>query len=547
MGLLNEDLSKEKNMQSAIEADEERETSTFRHPLCFAIAALVLGLSVEVLFDGHALGISFPIWAALCVLALLVMATREGVRPGWPETGLVILILFFSIMAFLRLEPLTVFLDLVLTLALFALWVRTFRDEKLFDFGWLDFGWTLIGVPLEAWIRPWPVAQTAWRQVVGERGERSRLLAVLRGLLLALPILIIFVALLVSADLVFADYVENALRWFDLNRLADWFRRFLIVIASGIFFLGALVSALRERGEKPEIGFKRPSLSPFIGFIESMVVLGAVDLLFTVFVAIQFAYLFGGQENITATGYTFSEYARRGFGELVAVAVLSLGLIMVLGTWVKREEKRHNAWFNGLSAALVGLVGVILVSALKRLLLYENAYGFTRLRTYTHVAIFWMGILFVLFLGLLISGHLRRFALAAALGVVGFVATLNLLNVDAFITHRNAVRLAETGAIDVDYLSTLSDDAMPGLIHLAKDSPDWVRDELLPYLACRQTMLSDQNERASWQSYHLSHAKAQNLLTELEDDLGDYKVKFTDRGWIVNGPEGEQSCFWTRD
>ncbi|HEY42617.1 MAG TPA: DUF4173 domain-containing protein [Anaerolineae bacterium] len=537
----------EENKQSAMEADAEQETSAFRYPVWLAIAALVLGVSVEVLFDGHVLGISFPIWSALCVLALLGTAAREGVRPAWLEAAFVILILFFSIMAFLRLEPLTVFLDLVLTLALFALWVRTFRDEKLFDFGWLDFGWTLIGVPLEAWIRPWPVAQTAWRQVVGERVERSRLLAVLRGLLLALPILVIFAALLVSADLVFADYVENALRWFDLDRLADWFRRSLIVIASGIFFLGALVSALRERGEKPAIGFKRPSLSPFIGFIEAMIVLGAVDLLFTAFVAIQFTYLFGGQGNITATGYTFSEYARRGFGELVAVAVLSLGMIMVLGTWVKREGKRHNAWFNGLSATLVGLVGVILVSALKRLLLYENAYGFTRLRTYTHVAIFWMGILFVLFLGLLITGHLRRFALPVALGVVGFVATLNLLNIDAFITNRNAVRLADTGAVDVDYLSTLSNDAMPGLIQLAKDSPDWVRAELLPYLACRRTMLSDRNERVSWQSYHLSHVKAQNLLTELEDDLGNYEVEFTDRGWIVNGPDGEQSCFWIRD
>jgi hypothetical protein len=307
------------------------------------------------------------------------------------------------------------------------------------------------------------------------------------------------------------------------------------------------VTALREREGKPAIGIKRPSLSPFIGFIESMVVLGAVDLLFVGFVAIQFAYLFGGQENITAAGYTYSEYARRGFGELVAVAFLSLGLIMTLGTWVKRQEKRHNTWFNGLSAALVGLVSVILISALKRLLLYENAYGFTRLRTYTHIAIYWMGFVFVVFLVLLITGHLRRFALSATLCAVGFVATMNLLNVDAFITTRNTTRLAETGEIDVDYLATLSNDAMPGLIDLAQESPSWVKSELLPYLACRRTMLSDREERASWQSYHLSHVKAQQLLSTIEDDLRDYQVEFTDRGWIVSGPDGEQGCFWIRD
>jgi hypothetical protein len=372
-------------------------------------------------------------------------------------------------------------------------------------------------------------------------------MAILRGVLLAIPILVVFAALLVSADLVFADYVENALRWFDLERLTDWFRRFFVVIVSGIFFLGALVSALREREGKPAISVKRPLVSPFIGFIESMVVLGAVDLLFVGFVVIQFAYLFGGQENITAAGYTYSAYARRGFGELVAVAVLSLGLIMALGTWVKRQEKRHTTWFNGLSAALVGLVSVILISALKRLLLYENAYGFTRLRTYTHVAIYWMGFLFVVFLALLITGHLRRFVLAAALCAVGFVATLNLLNVDAFITARNTTRLAETGEIDIDYLSTLSNDAMPSLIPLAQESPSWVQSELLPYLACRNTLLSNRDERTSWQSYHLSHMKAQKLLAGIEDDLGDYQVKHTDRGWIVIGPDGKQGCFWIRD
>ncbi len=77
----------------------------------------------------------------------------------------------------------------------------------------------------------------------------------------------------------------------------------------------------------------KPILAPFLGFTESTVVLIAVDLLFALFVFIQFRYLFGGQANITPVGYTYSEYARRGFGELVAVAFLSLGLILGLGAY----------------------------------------------------------------------------------------------------------------------------------------------------------------------------------------------------------------------
>jgi hypothetical protein len=158
-----------------------------------------------------------------------------------------------------------------------------------------------------------------------------------------------------------------------------------------------------------------------------------------------------------------------------------------------------------------------------------------------------MGFLFVVFLVLLITGHLRRFALASALCAAGFVASLNLINVDAFITSRNTTRLVETGAIDTDYLSSLSNDAIPGLINLVQESPSWVRAELLPHLACRRTILSDREEKISWQSYHLSHKKAHKLLTEIEDDLRDYQVELTDRGWIVSGPDGEQGCFWIRD
>ena len=530
------------NESSNTESEKQIETHPFRYPLGLTIVALTLGLSVEILFDGHPLGISFPIWAVLCIAALLGLAALEGVRPTRPELILAIPILFFAAMTFLRLEPLTVFLNLVLTLALFAIWVRTFRHGRLIEFGWVDYGLALILVPLEAWIRPWSVARTAWGQVAGERGSRSRLMAVLRGLLLALPILLVFIALLESADLVFADYVDEAISWLDLERLTRLLKQVLTVVLSAVFFLGALVIALRSSNKHHPISLKQPLVSPFLGFIESVVVLGAVDLLFAVFVTIQFAYLFGGQANITATGYTYSEYARRGFGELVMVAFLSLGLIMAFGAWTQREGRRQKHWFNGLSAGLVGLVGAILVSALKRLLLYENAYGFTRLRTYTHVAIVWMGILFAVFLALLFAERLRRFVLVVALAVLGFTATLNLLNVDSFIVRQNTARLSQTGEIDVHYLASLSDDAVPGLIDLIVSTPEAIRIELLPQLACRHADLTERSKWMGWQSHHQSRALAERLFINIEEELQAYMVELQEGGWVVSGPEGEQDC-----
>jgi len=250
-------------------------------------------------------------------------------------------------------------------------------------------------------------------------------------------------------------------------------------------------------------------------------VLGAVDLLFASFVASQFRYLFGGQSAIVQAGYTYSEYARRGFGELVAVAFLSLGMIVFLSTW---SHRKYPSLFLGLSAALVGLVGVMLASALTRLLLYEHAYGFTRLRTYTHAGILWLGFLFGLFLLLLWRGRLNFIGLAVVVAGVGWAATLGILGVDGFIVSQNGTRLAAGGELDTTYLAQLSDDAVPDLVRLARAAPPAVRQELLAGLACRAAILSAEGSR-SLPFHHFARARAEEELQALRPALAPFRVK----------------------
>jgi hypothetical protein len=531
---------------------EPKETPDFsrkvRRTLEVTLIALLLGLGVEILFYSHPLGINFPIWAALSAAALFITARLEGVQPSRWDWLLVIPILFLSGMAAMRLEPLTVFLSVVGTWMLFALWVRVFRAGRLIDFGWLDFALAVIVPPLEALFRPWATMTEAWRRAAGERSGRSRGWAILRGVLLALPVLAIFTALLAAADFVFGDLVEEALRWLNIEKLLEWVGRGVVVVLSAIFMLGALVVALLDPGKRKLQDEDKPLLKPFVGFLESTIVLGAVDLLFALFVVVQFRYLFGGEANITAAGYTYADYARNGFGELVWVAFLGMGLIMALGYFGKRGESRQRSWFNGLSTGLVVMLGVILVSAWQRLLLYEGAYGFTELRTYTHVFIPWLALHLVVFLVLLFRGNLRRFAPFAALGTLGFVVTLNLLNVHAFIVRQNVKRFEQTGEIDLVYLQYLTDDAVPGLIEFSRVAPEGLREELLASLACRQAMQGDRQEDLDWPSWHASHKRAMTLLDELAA-LDAYTVEFEDWNWMVSGPgvENEYCDYWYWD
>ena len=411
------------------QAAKETPAGFLRFPKRLVAVALILGLAVEILFDGQELGISFPVWCALCVVALLAMARSEESGPPIESLLLPIPILILSVPLAFRAEPFTVFVNVLMTLGLFAVWVRSFRPGRWIRYGWADIALAVLWVPFECWIRPWDVLLGVWRGHVDERGKRGKLIAAVRGILLALPLLIVLAMLLASADVVFGDYVEEALHWLDLDKLAELIGRGLVVAIGAVVSLGALVAALKDPGERRLLGEKEPFVRPFLGITETSIVLGSVDLLFLAFVLGQFTYLFGGHANITAAGYTYSEYARRGFGELVAVSVLTLGMILVLGTVARRANLRHKRLYDGLSAVLVVFVGVILASALMRLLLYEEAYGFTCLRTYTHLGIYWMGAGFVIFLVLLVADRLRFFAPACAFIALAFALTLSAATV----------------------------------------------------------------------------------------------------------------------
>ena len=60
-----------------------------------------------------------------------------------------------------------------------------------------------------------------------------------------------------------------------------------------------------------------------LGAVEAATILLVVDALFAIFVTLQLAWLFGGRDTLAMTGLTYAEYARRGFFDLVIVAVLA--------------------------------------------------------------------------------------------------------------------------------------------------------------------------------------------------------------------------------
>jgi FtsH-binding integral membrane protein len=356
--------------------------------------------------------------------------------------------------------------------------------------------------------------------------------AVFRGAAITLPVIAVLAALLASADPIFNQGLNSLLNVFHIQNLGEYIFRGIYILTGAYLIAGIFLHSMVFSRDEHLVGLEKPWLNRFLGGTESGMLLGSVNLLFAAFVAVQARYFFGGQANIQAAGFTYAEYARRGFGELVAVAVISLLLILGLSTVAKRETRSQRRLFNGLVAGLVALVLVILVSAFQRLLLYEGAYGFTRLRTYTHVFIPWLGLLLGATALLELVRRPRNFALAVLLVTIGFGASLTLLNVDAFVARENITRATQGQELDLGYLAQLSDDAVPTLVSQFHNQslPAAVRERMGAALACREAQAVDTPAEGHWQSYNISRATGQHLLAELQDELKAFPTQRSQTG-----------------
>lgn len=477
------------------------------------LVALLIGYGVDFLFYGKPIGLSFPIFIALGVALLLGLAILERVRPSFGSLWLLIPMGVFAVLVFVRAEPLTTFVNVAMTLALGVLWVRTFGQGQLFRFGLLDYVANFFLAGIETLMLPFPILFSAGREATLGGGGRRFLLPILRGLIIAAPIVLLFAALLGAADLVFADRMQDLLKALNLDNVPELIWRGVLILIAAFWALGMMAQALWPSSRYSPIGAEKSLVPHFVGLIESGIVLGSINLLFAAFVVIQFRYLFGSTANISEAGYTYSEYARRGFGELVVVVTITLLILLALSAVTRREERAGAGLFNLLNGVTVALVGVMVVSALQRLLLYEAIYGFTRLRTYSHVAIIWLGLLFLPYLAALLAGRLRWFAPGALLVVIGFAATLNVINVDRFIAGQNIRYYRQIGQLHTAYLITLSDDVLPELMPLLKNGDSEVVDLLGLGLACRAAQLQHGYARAGWQSLHQAHQAALELLS----------------------------------
>lgn len=377
----------------------------------------------------------------------------------------------FGLFLFVRLSPPLVALNVLAAAGLLALAASLARGGDPFDLTVPDLvrrGLVALahGIAAPAFLLG---EHRRWPGPAREPGPAGGWAAVARGILLALPVVAVLGLLLGAADPVFAS-------WFHLDLDAGDAVVHAVLLGTGLWAGAGLLrlASAAPPGPVPETGRR-------LGFVESLTVLASLVALYTAFAVAQLVALAGGTRHVLDTaGLTYADYARSGFFQLLAAATITLGVLLAVRAATDLSSAARRRRFVVLAEVAVALTLVIVVVAVRRLHLYEQAFGLTLARLYAIVFALWVGQVFVL-LALSLGGvHRQRRWLVPAAIAAGLVAVivLDVADPETLVVERNVARYERTGRIDVGHLAGLSDDAVPALAHALPRLDPVTREEV---------------------------------------------------------------------
>lgn len=417
-----------------------------RGPRLVGVAAAV-GILAAVVLPKHNFGLGTAlVFAAACATVFLGSklgdAPRRWLRLDAIDVGLVALLISMLV---LRDAAWITVLCLIAALAVVA--INSTRATTA-----VAMVASAVAVPF-AGVRgmPWLV------RTLRPTKSRTAWLPVLRTAAVSVVLLLVFGALFASADALFASWVDAItpdLTWGETPA------RVLVALAvGGVTLAAAFVNLAPPRVDRLAIPVRRSQ-----NRLEWVVPVVVVNVVFALFLIAQAAVLFGGHAYLRrTTGLTYADYVHQGFGQLTVVTILTLTLV----AWVAHTAEPGRLR-NLVLGPLCVMAIIVVVSALHRMRLYEDAYGYTRLRLLVSVFEGWLGVVLLLVLVAGVRGGRWVTPAAVRLGAVSLLG-LALLNPDLYIAKHNLARDTTSVAIDWEYLSDLSGDAYPAFADLPAD------------------------------------------------------------------------------
>jgi hypothetical protein len=478
-----------------------------------ALLALCVGIIQHILFYNQEIGISYPIFVGV-LYAYIFWGLRHQVRRGMDlEFMLLVPIILLSLTFFMFAN---VFLQLLNFLLIPLLIVaQTIRMGEVKRHSWHtvryigDLCKQITVFTLSYLPQPFLLITNVMREKT-RNSHNKTLLKVSFGLLLTLPLLLVVVPLLASADSIFKHNISGLQELLLSINLGSFLFRMIWILLVSSYLFSYLWAILYPRmiltKETPK---GEPLKLDTTVALTVLVVVNAVYLLFTL---VQFSYFFAAGHGILPDNTNYAEYARRGFAELILVTMINFSLLMGGIHWVQTVGYRISIFLKTMLTLLVGSTMVMLISAFLRLSLYEEAYGYTSTRILVHAFMIFLGVLLVLSLIRVWVDSLPLLKQFIIVTLVSWIL-LNFSTIDVIITKNNLQRYTLSGKIDMAYIGSLSYDSIPTLVDYydnTSNKPVGLKELLLN----KKSELS--NKEQGWQAFNLAQYRAMEALKHVK-------------------------------
>lgn len=334
----------------------------------------------------------------------------------------------------------------------------------------------------------------------------------IRAIIITVPCLILLIAMLSAADMVFSAETGKILKEIYQTISLNTICKIIMGILAGLYLFGTVYTAYlpKKATAQTETKYKQGDL------IIINVLLSSILVIYTVFVIIQFRYLFAGSTALPHN-LSYTEYARKGFFELLALTGINIALILSVIHLTKTYTAKQKWYTVALCLYLCAVTFVLLASSLYRMWLYSEDDGLTRLRFMVFGFLLFEAVGLIATLFYVVKPKFNIISIYCMIGVIYYVV-LNIVPMDYIIAENQVQKYIRGERNDIFYVGTLSCDAVSPIYDLLvqQEDPELKTEGIL----CISSIMDEEPIPDRWQRFNLSRYKAEKyirpILTETQ-------------------------------
>lgn len=343
---------------------------------------------------------------------------------------------------------------------------------------------------------------------------KKNLLYIILGILCTIIPSLIIINLLMDADMMFNNIIQNIgrIKFFNLGDFRIELLYLIISLPVAMYIFGILYS--NTENMYPEI-LSRDANNNIINklkFTPELIVYTAVTpicLIYVLFFFSQSAYFMSAFSNIIPAGYSYAEYARQGFFELCSVVIINACIIIFIAVITK--SKRPNILKTYIITISIFTL-MLIATALSKMIMYINNYGLTLKRVYSSWFMILLACIFILLIVKQFAKKMNFFLIAFIIFIILF-SVLIFCDIDAVIAQYNIENYLNGNLEELDFdmlLYELSDSAVEYIISLTDNEPQY-KD----LLKIKYSSILNGEYSMKFENFNFASCKAYRLLNSM--------------------------------